>query len=78
MANKLKPITKNPEIEKIRNSISYDKNPPLCKNCRNFRDINKKVTEVLNLPYCKYNRISVKPFAICNTWIGKDGSSLEL
>ena len=65
-----------------RRAAHYDANPPRCQTCARF----KKAVTVLRdslptmsaPPSCALHKYRVKSYAVCDDWIGKDGSTLEI
>jgi hypothetical protein len=67
------------EMVRRKEKYEYDPDPPRCENC-----IHKRVERIgpKNQPqqiimYCRHGSFLVKPYAICNNWKDKDGTTLE-
>lgn len=56
----------------------FEKNPPICRNCRNNI---KDPVPVKGLGFvnrqCKIGGFKIKPYNICDYWTSKSGEKLE-
>jgi len=66
-------------LGQLRKKVHYETDIPRCSSCTHYRhsmvylrDSLPKVSQCL----CAKHQFTVRPNAVCDTWAGKDGSSL--
>ena len=57
----------------------YEQYPPKCSSCRHFQRRRDGIPGVrpFSPPACGLGEFAVNPNAICDMWVGLDGSKLE-
>ena len=73
-------LIRNQRAKKLRQKIGYEADTPTCSNCQHFKP--ERSVLINSLPqhfpnHCSQHMIRVDREALCNTWQGKDGSTLE-
>lgn len=77
------PIRGEPSVLQ-RQAIGWERSTPRCETCRHFTAektiVNKQTLTmpvVIAPPICKRGRFNTKAGALCDHWIGADGSTLQ-
>ena len=59
-----------------RIDVSYDPNVPRCDTCVHFLQ-KTKAKRPQAVDKCRLHGFPVRAVAVCDTWFGRDGSTLE-
>jgi hypothetical protein len=65
---------------RVKRTIGYDPDTPRCSTCRGYRApvlLSKGRGAGLSDPWCGVHAVPIRPVGCCDSWIGRDGETLE-